>query len=129
MSTFAAPMPTASGRRGPTRAHAAQQAFSRQLMASQENERKRIAAELHDSLGQRLVIIKNLALILLNGSAADGAREQPVPERAHATGMPRGRRAGPIVCRPRASNASTGANPARVPVSSPSGRPSTTTQV
>ena len=58
------------------RAHAAQQAFSRQLIASQENERKRIAAELHDSLGQRLVIIKNLALILLNGSAADGAREQ-----------------------------------------------------
>jgi signal transduction histidine kinase len=58
------------------RAHAAQQAFSRQLIASQENERKRIAAELHDSLGQRLVIIKNLALILLNGSATDGAREQ-----------------------------------------------------
>jgi signal transduction histidine kinase len=58
------------------RAHAAQQAFSRQLIASQESERKRIAAELHDSLGQRLVIIKNLALILLNGPAADGAREQ-----------------------------------------------------
>jgi signal transduction histidine kinase/ligand-binding sensor domain-containing protein len=58
------------------RAHAAQQAFSRQLIASQENERKRIAAELHDSLGQRLVIIKNLALILLNGSSTDGAREQ-----------------------------------------------------
>jgi signal transduction histidine kinase len=58
------------------RAHAAQQAFSRQLIASQESERKRIAAELHDSLGQRLVIIKNLALILLNGSATDGAREQ-----------------------------------------------------
>jgi signal transduction histidine kinase/streptogramin lyase len=44
------------------RAHAAEQAFSRQLIASQENERKRIAAELHDSLGQRLVVIKNLAL-------------------------------------------------------------------
>jgi signal transduction histidine kinase len=58
------------------RAHAAQQAFSRQLIASQENERKRIAAELHDSLGQRLVIIKNLALILLNGSSTDGARER-----------------------------------------------------
>ena len=58
------------------RAHAAQQAFSRQLIASQEHERKRIAAELHDSLGQRLVIIKNLALILLNGSAPAGARAQ-----------------------------------------------------
>src|SRR5262249_42508443 len=46
-------------------ARAAQQTFSRQLIASQENERMRIAAELHDSLGQRLVIIKNLALLLL----------------------------------------------------------------
>ncbi len=45
---------------------AAQQAFSRQLLASQEHERKRIAAELHDSLGQRLVVIKNLALMLLH---------------------------------------------------------------
>jgi signal transduction histidine kinase len=43
-----------------------QQAFSRQLIASQEQERKRIAAELHDSLGQRLVVIKNLALMLLH---------------------------------------------------------------
>jgi len=47
------------------RARAAQQAFSQQLIASQENERKRIAAELHDSLGQRLVVINNLALFAL----------------------------------------------------------------
>jgi ligand-binding sensor domain-containing protein/signal transduction histidine kinase len=47
------------------REQAVQQAFSRQLIASQENERKRIAAELHDSLGQRLVVIKNLALFFL----------------------------------------------------------------
>jgi signal transduction histidine kinase/ligand-binding sensor domain-containing protein len=46
-------------------AQAAQQAFSRELIASQENERRRIAAELHDSLGQRLIIINNLALFLL----------------------------------------------------------------
>jgi signal transduction histidine kinase/ligand-binding sensor domain-containing protein len=46
------------------RARAAEQAFARQLIASQENERKRIAGELHDSLGQRLVIIKNRALLL-----------------------------------------------------------------
>ena len=45
-------------------AHASQQAFSRQLIASQEAERKRIAAELHDSIGQRLVIIKNLAALV-----------------------------------------------------------------
>ncbi len=42
-----------------------QQSFSRELIASQERERRRIAAELHDSLGQRLIIINNLALFLL----------------------------------------------------------------
>src|SRR6185503_9610720 len=35
--------------------------FTRQLIASQEAERRRIAAELHDSLGQNLSIIKNRA--------------------------------------------------------------------
>ncbi len=50
------------------RARTAQQTFSRQLIASQENERTRIAAELHDSLGQRLVVVKNLALLLLRTS-------------------------------------------------------------
>jgi signal transduction histidine kinase len=44
---------------------AAQKAFSQQLIASQESERRRISAELHDSLGQRLIIIKNHALFLL----------------------------------------------------------------
>ena len=48
------------------RAHAAQEAFSRQLIESQENERKRIAAELHDSLGQSLSIIMNRATLALN---------------------------------------------------------------
>ena len=48
------------------RARAAQEAFSRQLIASQEAERKRIAAELHDSLGQSLAIIKNRALLSLS---------------------------------------------------------------
>jgi signal transduction histidine kinase len=57
------------------RAHLAQQAFSRQLIASEEAERKRIAAELHDSIGQRLVIIKNFAMLAAN-SATDGVRER-----------------------------------------------------
>jgi len=40
--------------------------FSVQLIQSQEDERKRIASELHDSLGQDLLVIKNLALLNKN---------------------------------------------------------------
>jgi signal transduction histidine kinase len=47
------------------RKHAAQAAFSRRLIDSQEQERKRFAAELHDGLGQSLVIVKNLARLSL----------------------------------------------------------------
>lgn len=42
-----------------------QEEFTKKLIESQENERKRVAAELHDSLGQDLLIIKNKALISL----------------------------------------------------------------
>jgi signal transduction histidine kinase/streptogramin lyase len=48
------------------RAQGVQQAFSRQLIASQESERRRIAGELHDGIGQRLVVINNLALLSLH---------------------------------------------------------------
>ena len=48
------------------KAHVAQQAFSRQLIETQEAERKRIASELHDSIGQSLAIIRNLALVGLS---------------------------------------------------------------
>ena len=54
-----------------------QQAFSRQLLNAHESERKRIAAELHDGLGQHLIVIKNWAALALRFAAADApAREQ-----------------------------------------------------
>jgi signal transduction histidine kinase/ligand-binding sensor domain-containing protein len=46
----------------------AREIFTKRLLESQENERKRIAAELHDSLGQNLLIIKNRALMGLVAS-------------------------------------------------------------
>ncbi|HRH42425.1 MAG TPA: two-component regulator propeller domain-containing protein [Pyrinomonadaceae bacterium] len=54
-----------------------QQTFSRQLIESQESDRKRIAAELHDNLGQHLIIIKNWAALGLNFIEKDApVREQ-----------------------------------------------------
>jgi len=54
-----------------------QENFSRRLIKSQENERKRIAAELHDSLGQNLLVMKNYAVLgLKNHATPDNMREQ-----------------------------------------------------
>lgn len=57
----------------------AQQNFARQLIESQERERKRIAAELHDSLGQNLLVVKNWALVGLSAIPPDD------PAREHLT--------------------------------------------
>jgi signal transduction histidine kinase/sugar lactone lactonase YvrE len=57
-----------------------QEAFSRQLIASQEGERKRIAAELHDSLGQHLLIIKNWAALALRGLNGASVAKEPLTE-------------------------------------------------
>lgn len=46
------------------------QAFTHKLIATQEGERKRIAHELHDSLGQHLVLIRTLALLSKPSAAA-----------------------------------------------------------
>jgi signal transduction histidine kinase len=53
------------------------EAFSQKLLASQEKERAQIAAELHSSLGQNLLIIKNRAQLgLAPGSTVEQMREQ-----------------------------------------------------
>ncbi|HEX4824157.1 MAG TPA: two-component regulator propeller domain-containing protein [Candidatus Polarisedimenticolaceae bacterium] len=63
-----------------------QDLFSRQLIASQEAERKRIAGELHDGIGQTLVVIRNRAQMgLRDGTTSDDARRQ-MEEIVEATG-------------------------------------------
>lgn len=69
------------------RAAAARETFARKLIESQENERRRIAAELHDSLGQSLVLIKNWALLGLRangGTEPVGANLDEISETASA---------------------------------------------
>jgi two-component system sensor histidine kinase UhpB len=44
--------------------------YTRQLISSQEAERRRIAGELHDSLGQNLLLIKNRAQLALSRTDA-----------------------------------------------------------
>ncbi len=56
---------------------AAQQEISRRLIESQELERQRIAGELHDGLGQSLLVIKSRALLALRDpDLPAGAREE-----------------------------------------------------
>ena len=51
---------------------AVQQDFSRKLIESQEAERKRVAAELHDSIGQDLLVIKNRLLLGMQAGQNSG---------------------------------------------------------
>jgi signal transduction histidine kinase/ligand-binding sensor domain-containing protein len=64
----------------------AQESFSRRLIDSQEAERKRIAGELHDSLSQNLVIIKNRAMIGLKGRDDPEQAFEQIEEIAGAAG-------------------------------------------
>jgi signal transduction histidine kinase/ligand-binding sensor domain-containing protein len=57
-------------------AQAVQQEFSRRLIESQEIERKRVAGELHDDLGQELMVIINRAQMGLNARSLESAQGQ-----------------------------------------------------
>jgi signal transduction histidine kinase len=50
----------------------AQEDFARGLIESQEHERRRIAGELHDGLGQELLVVKNRALLALRADGLPG---------------------------------------------------------
>jgi signal transduction histidine kinase len=47
--------------------------FAERLMESQENERNRIALELHDSIGQKLLLIKNHLLSRIKNPETNGS--------------------------------------------------------
>lgn len=54
--------------------------FSRELIGMQEAERKRIASELHDSLGQKLILIKNKILkAAMTGTAGTTKQDDSLP--------------------------------------------------
>ena len=64
--------------------HARQSAFSRRLIESQEQERHRIANEMHDSLGQELAIVRQRARAGREGSVDASVLRQELEEIAHA---------------------------------------------
>ncbi len=54
----------------------AEQEFAQQLLLAQEQERQRLANELHDSVGQNLSLIKNHALLILHQANVPAAIAQ-----------------------------------------------------
>lgn len=65
---------------------ALQEDFSRQLIASQEEERRRLAGDLHDSLGQDLLLIKNRAVLALDAPDSGQVTKKQVEEISVAAG-------------------------------------------
>jgi two-component system sensor histidine kinase ChiS len=57
-----------------------QQELSRKLLESQEDERKRIGSGLHDSIGQNLLVIKNLAVVGLEANKSRKTSDEQLDE-------------------------------------------------
>jgi signal transduction histidine kinase len=62
------------------RQQAARLAFARGMLESQESERRRIAASLHDSLGQDLLVIRNQAHLAIQAAAEESSLRQRLEE-------------------------------------------------
>lgn len=69
------------------RRRANQDAFARRLIESQEAERKRIAGELHDGIGQTLMVIRNRALLGLRDGGSGDSEEDPVSDISGGSGV------------------------------------------
>ena len=65
---------------GVRRQEALRAAFSRQLIDSQESDRRRIAAGLHDGLSQNLIVIRNWALLGQRGLPPEHAARERLGE-------------------------------------------------
>jgi two-component system, sensor histidine kinase LadS len=55
---------------------AASEQYSRSLISTLENERKRLSGEFHDSIGQNLLVIRNRILLMLKQNQTNGQKEK-----------------------------------------------------
>lgn len=62
-----------------------QKRFTEQLIDSQEQERRRIASELHDGLGQQILVIKNRVQLAKNLCAENSALNEQLDEIMHSS--------------------------------------------